>query len=231
MIANAFISLFLILAWSHEGPEEATKSKILELATVSLEQHLDASEYRFELEARWIPGSLLQSNPEQIFSVSVDGNIEEYTRFKVHHQTRRGRQVSNIQLKIKAEQLVPVAIDRIQSNTMLSLADFDLRWTNVRLGKDRYVAALTELNGKSIRRNILPGQPVLVHEISNPILVSPGDEIRMRYEAGTITLALNCESRQSGAAGEEIQIYCSETRKKYTVEIISTGEVQWLRTH
>ena len=31
--------------------------------------------------------------------------------------------------------------------------------------------------------------------------------------------------------GEEIQIYCQETRKKYTTKIIRAGEVQWLRTH
>ncbi len=211
--------------------EEATKAKVLQLASASLEQHLDVNTYQFELTARWIPGSLLQVGPENIHSVSLSGNIGEYTRFDVIHQTRAGRKTSEIQLKIEAEQLVVVAIDRVRSGEQLDLHNFELQWKPVRLGRDRFVTNIDELKGKSIRRNLSHGQTIRVHEISSPILVAPGQEVAMVFSQGSIQLGLNCESRQSGSEGEEVQIYCHETRKKYTAKVIGAGEVQWLRTN
>lgn len=232
MTFSVFIVLLLTLFSFDLGEkDEATKSRILELAALNLEQHLDMNTYRFELEAKWIPGSLLESSPDRIISVKIEGNIEEYTRFTVIHRTQSGREANVIQLKIDAEQLVPVALTRLTSNTDLNVSDFDLRWTPVRIGKDRFVEDLVSLQGKSIRRSLQPGEPVRQHEISDPIIISAGDNIYMNYTAGTISLSLNCESRQSGALGDEIQIYCIETRKKYTAKIISSGEVQWLRTN
>lgn len=231
MSINAFIALFFVIGSSSSTIEEATKSRILELAGSDLEQHLNADEYQFDLVARWIPGSLLLVGPENIHSVKVSGNVEQYTRFVVTYQTRAGRQSAEIQLKVEAEQFVAVALDRIKSNEAISISDFELRWVPVKLGRDRFVSSLSKLQNKSIRRSLLPGQPVRAHEISSPILVIPGQQITMIYKAGAIELGLDCESRQSGSADEDIQIYCQETRKKYTAKILGTGAVQWLRTH
>ncbi len=232
MIISAFISLVIsLLLMSPSSNEDATKAKVLELAATSLEQHLDMNAFQYELSPRWIPRSLLLLGPESIESVSVLGNVEQYTRFNVIHKTRVGRKSTEIQLRIDAEQLVAVALERIKSRDHLSSNQFDLQWRSVKLGRDRFVTDIAFLEGKSIRRSLLAGQPVRVHEISSPVLVSPGDEISMIFDNGTIQLGLNCESRQSGSVGEEVQIYCQQTRKKYTAKVIGTGEVQWLRTN
>ena len=232
MTVSTFISLiFAVLLMAPSSTEEATKARVLELASASLEQHLDANAYQFELSARWIPSSLLQVGPDNILSVSISGNIEEYTRFDVIHQTRAGRKTSQIQLQVDADQLVVVAISRVQSNETINPDQFELQWKSVRLGRDRFITDISELKGKSIRRNLLPGQPVREHEISSPILVTPGQEVALIFSQGSIQLGLSCESRQSGSEGEEVQIYCQETRKKYTAKVIGAGEVQWLRTN
>ena len=231
MTVSAFISLIVaLLLMNPSSKEEATKTKVLELAAASLEQHLDVNVYQYELNPRWIPASLLQVGPENIHSVSISGSIEEYTRFDVIHQTRTGRKSSQIQLHVDADQLVVVAIERISSSEAIEINQFEMQWKPVRLGRDRFISDLTDLEGKSIRRNLLPGQPIRENEISSPILVSPGQEVAMIFSQGSIQLELNCESRQSGSKGEQVQIYCQETRKKYTTIVIGAGEVQWLRT-
>ena len=101
MTINAFIALFFVIGSLNNSVEEETKSRILELASSDLEQHLDVSEYQFDLIPRWIPGSLLEAEPENIHSVKVSGNVEQYTRFVVHYQTRAGRQSAEIQLKVE----------------------------------------------------------------------------------------------------------------------------------
>jgi flagella basal body P-ring formation protein FlgA len=232
MTISAFISLLVaFLLMNPSIKEEATKAKVLELAAASLEQRLDVNAYQFELTARWIPNSLLQVGPENIQSVSISGNIEEYTRFNVIHQTRAGRKTSEIQLRVEADQLVVVAIDRVRNSELLQADQFELQWKPVRLGRDRFITEIDEIDGKSIRRNLSPGQPIRVHEISSPILVIPGQEVAMIFSQGAVQLGLNCESRQSGSVGEEVQIYCEQIRKKYTAKVIGAGEVQWLRTN
>lgn len=232
MIIITSISLFLAsVIMSPLTTEEATKAKVLELATSSLEQHLDMNVYQIEVVARWIPNSLLKAGPENILSVTVSGNIEEHTKFNVLHITRAGRKTSEIQLRLKTEQYVTVAKDRIRSNTPLNIELFEYQWRAVKLGKDRFITNIEELNGKTSKRTLLPGQPIRSNEISSVTLITPGEEVAMIFSKGTIQLGLHCESRQSGGEGEEIQIYCQETRKKYTAKILRAGEVQWLRTH
>jgi len=232
MSISVFISLiFAFWVMNPSSTDEATKSKVLNLALVSLEQQMDMNTYQVELEPRWIPNSLLKVGPENIVSVSVLGNVEEFTRFSVTHLTGTGQKSTEIQLRLKAKQLVAVALDRIKTDVILTTDKFELQWRAVKLGKDRFISEISELQGKSIRRSLLPGQPVRKHEISNPILVIPGGQVNMLFTSGTIELGLNCESRQSGSIEEEILIYCQETRKKYTAKVKGSGEVQWLRTH
>ncbi len=230
MIFNALIALVLLFSTSVSG-DETTKQRILELAEATISKHLDEAVVRFEVKARWIPGSVLASEPNDVLSVSLAGNIQKYTLFKVNYSSRAGTQTVDIQLMIETQQLIPVALHRIKNGENVHASDFELQWTPVELGRDRFVEKLNELDGKSIRRTILAGQPVRAHEVSNPLLVKAGEPVNMHFSDGTIALALQCEARNNGSAGEEIQIYCRETRKKYTTKILAAGEVQWLRTN
>lgn len=234
MIFNALIALVFVFASSitAEGfGNDATKERILELAEATISKHLDEDVVRFDLKARWIPGSVLASEPNDVLSVSLDGSIQKYTRFTVNYSSRAGTQSADIQLLVETQKLIPVALRRIKSGENVHTTDFELQWTPVELGRDRFIEQLDELEGKSIRRTILAGQPVRAHEVSSPLLVRAGEPVYMNYSDGTISLALQCEARNNGSAGEEIQIYCRETRKKYTTKIIAAGEVKWLRTN
>ncbi|MBO6537131.1 MAG: flagellar basal body P-ring formation protein FlgA [Balneolaceae bacterium] len=234
MIFNALIALvfmFVPTSTGNTAGDDATKERILELAEATISKHLDEEVVRFDVKARWIPGSVLASEPNDVLSVSLNGSIQKYTRFTVNYSTRAGTQSADIQLLVETQQLIPVALRRIKSGENVSTADFELQWTPVELGKDRFVENLDELNGKSIRRTLLAGRPVRAHEVSSPVLVKAGEPVYMHYSDGTIALTLQCESRNNGSAGEEIQIYCQETRKKYTTKIIAAGEVKWLRTN
>ncbi len=231
MIIYIFIALFFSFVMPQPTTvEEKTKHKVLELAAINLADHLDPERYQIELSVKWIPNSVLQVGPHNIRAVTAIGTIREYTRFNLIYQTRAGRSSTQIQLKIKAEQYVLVATERIKRNELADSSMFHYKWVKIKLGRDQFVYDLAELNNKSIRKNLLPGQAIRVQELSKKVVINPGDAVTMRYSKGFIKLALSCEARQSGAKGEQIGIYCQETRKKYDVKIIGKGEVQWVKT-
>lgn len=231
MTLTAYILFVVSVLINPTSKEEATKAKVLELAKTSLEQYLDMDVYEFNLVVKWIPKSVLKLGSENIHSVTISGNVEEYTRFAVRYQTKAGRKTSEIQLKVESSMLVVVAKHRIQSTQSLHPEFFELQWKPIKLGRDRFITSIDELKGKSIRRSLLPDQPIRMNDISNPILISPGQEIIMQYHQGSILLELKCESRQSGSMDEEINIYCPETRKKYTTKVISAEETKWQKTN
>lgn len=232
MTLTAYILLMVVSVLINPSTkEEATKAKVLELAKTSLEQYLDMDVYAFNLVVKWIPKSILKAGPENIHSVTISGNVEEYTRFAVRYQTKAGRKTSDIQLKVESSMLVVVAKHRILNTQSLHPDLFEFQWKPVKLGRDRFITTFDELEGKSIRRSLLPDQPIRMNDISNPILISPGQEIIMQYHQGSILLGLKCESRQSGSMDEEIKIYCPETRKKYTAKVISAEKTTWQKTN
>ena len=104
------------------------------------------------------------------------------------------------------------------------------QWVEITLGRDRFASSAKQLVGKATRRFINPGQPFRLNEITQPLMVKPGDTIQMLFSNGGIQLALTCESRQSGAKEEAIVIYCPETRQKYEAQVLKPGEVAWMRT-
>src|SRR5690625_809245 len=63
-----------------------TRQVILVMALEALEQRYDPEQFRFSLQARWIPGQLARMEPDQIRSVDPVGKIERFTKFEVSYQ-------------------------------------------------------------------------------------------------------------------------------------------------
>src|SRR5690625_5693602 len=63
-----------------------TRQVILEMALEALEQRYDPEQFRFSLQARWIPGQLARKEPDQRRSVDAVGTLERFTKFEVSYQ-------------------------------------------------------------------------------------------------------------------------------------------------
>ncbi|MTI86462.1 MAG: flagellar basal body P-ring formation protein FlgA [Balneolaceae bacterium] len=224
-------ALLLVDPHTPVRPFNDTKEVIIEKARESVENHYSPEQYRFNISARWIPGSLLKSDPEHVKSVELKGVLKEYSTFEVIYRRENGKVHDvEIQLLIEAQQKLPVLHERLISGTVLKAEDFGIRWVPVRVSRDKPISDIRKLEGKTLRRMVNAGEPVYSSEVSLPYLVKAGEEVELIFNEQGIQIELKCESRQSGSRNEEVKIYCKETRKKYLGKIIGPGVVEWLKT-
>jgi flagella basal body P-ring formation protein FlgA len=208
-----------------------TRDRILELATAELYERFGSEQFRFTLSARWIPGTLLNHGASSILSASPGSTIDRHMNFEITHRTGNRTETTPVQLAVEVKQYIPVAARRIMSGETIAEYDVEKQWVSIVPGRDRLVGSAEELAGKTVRRTLVPGQPVRHADVSAGYLVEAGDLVTMIFEDGVIRVELTCEARQSGTQGEEIYLYSNETRKRYLGRVTGPGEVEWRRTY
>ena len=107
---------------------------------------------------------------------------------------------------------------------------FEYQWRAVKLGKDRFITNIEELNGKTSKRTLLPGQPIRSNEISSVTLITPGEEVAMIFSKGTIQLGFIVNQDKAGEKEKKFK-FIAKKQEKNTPQNLRAGEVQWLRTH
>jgi flagella basal body P-ring formation protein FlgA len=232
-----FISLILSVLCSFNVHDiqnvshtDETRALILEKARKALIERYNGDRYRFKLKARWIPGSLLKASPENILSVHPEGQIRRASNFQVVYQSQTGRKTELIQLTVQAEKKVPLAKKRIRSGEILLSNNFEMRWLPVVMDRDRLVASVEKLHGKTLRRTLTAGQPVREADISSEYLIEAGESVTLIYAGNGIEIGMKAEARESGSAGDEIKLFSKETRKRYLGKIKNPGTVIWIQT-
>lgn len=226
------LSLFLsdgVTDHSFEETEE-TREAILQKAKVSLQSRFNEDHHRFEIKARWIPGSLLNIAPENIVDVLPAGSIERNTIFDVTYINRLQYETVQVQLIVDTEYKIPVAVSRIMAGEKLNTENLELKWIPVPYNRTQWVDSIEELQGKTLRRSLAPGQPVRQIDITTDYIVHAGDPVTMIYEENGIHIGIKSEARENGSMGDEIKIFCNETRKRYVGKVQSPGTVIWQKT-
>tara|TARA_Y100001935_G_scaffold217449_1_gene189768 strand:+ start:223962 stop:224666 length:705 start_codon:yes stop_codon:yes gene_type:complete len=207
-----------------------TREVIAQMAAQEVESRFDQELYRFEMEPRWIPASLLKVTASQIRSVELTGNIETYTNFEVVYVSAHRTRKTQIQMKIEAEQQLPVPVMRMVSGSRIDKDDVEMRWIPIQLGRDKWVQTPELLIGKVLRRTKNAGDPIAEDDISETLLVEAGDEVQIVFTEYGIEISVTCEARQDASAHEQVVVYCKETRKKYLGEVTNPGVIQWIKT-
>lgn len=229
------LSLILTLLITPAQPANVTslaetEDVIVDMATEAIQDKYNRQEFRFQISPRWIPGSLREISPENIQSVQLKGPVQKYTHFEVVYRDQDGPGKTEVQLKVEAEQKVPVTAHRKLSGEVLETEDLDWKWITVNLSRDKPITDLKELEGKTLRRTVNAGQYLSDDFISAGLLVEAGDKLGLTYRENGLQIVMRCEARQNGTQGEEIKIYCKETRNKYLGRITGPGEAEWLKT-
>lgn len=208
----------------------STREVILEKARLSLEERYGHKQYRFNLRARWIPGSLLNTSSENILSVKPAGPIKRDTIFEVIYESRSQKESIEVQLIVEGEYKIPVAKNRIASGGTLEADQFEMNWIPVSFNRGELVESLEGLEGKTLRRTLTDGQPVRQADVTSAYLVRAGETVTIIYNENGIQLGLKGEARENGSLGDEIKIFSKETRKRYVGKVQSPGTVIWHQT-
>ena len=207
-----------------------TKSFIVEQAREQLEVHFSTGTYRFDVQVRWIPDRLLKQSPEQISRIQLHGQIRRYTNFKVVYNYRGNRKDVEIQLKVKAEQKLPVVTDRLRKGDKLEEKNLAYQWVSISQSGESYYTSTEELIGKTLRRTLLSGQPIRKSYVSRDLIIKAGDQVRVFIKRSGIQVQVSGEAREDGAKGDRIKIFSNETNRKYVGEVLRPGVIQWKST-
>jgi len=230
MTLKLFIILFSSLLITPSFQSSNAEDVIIKKAEEAILQQFKNEKFRVELSARWIPGSLRSLNGSQVISVEPIGELRKYSSFEVTYMDANRRENTEVQLQIQAEQWVPVLAERKLRGEEIREDDLEWRWISIDLNRDHPVTELKKIEGKTLRRSLLAGQFITLDQVGKPYLIAAGDEVEMFYKQHGLQVILRCDSRQDGAMGEDIQIYCKETRKKYLARITGEGKTKWLQT-
>lgn len=204
---------------------------ILQKAAAAIEETYGAENMRVNLSTRWIPGSLRTQSAENITSVQPLGALKKYTRFQVSYLDDGWPEKAEVQLQVKMQVKVPLLTQRKQRGEEIAPSDLSMNWVSIDLNRDQPVKNKEALIGKTLRNSLNAGDFIQPGQIGSSFMVNAGEAVQMIFQQGALQIVLSCESRQDGAEGEEIQVFCKETRQKYLTKILSTGEVQWLQTN
>lgn len=216
--------------WDSNVKKPLAKDVILDKAYEVLLARFDKHTYRFSLDVRWMPRSLMQASPEHILSVEMVGEAERYTRFDVVFTERGRRHTSQIQLLIDLEQRMPVASRRIMYGEKLDTKNTEYRWVSIPDDRGQLVAHSELLIGKTVRRTLAAGQPVRYADIASEFLIQAGDEVTLVFEENGIRIELTAQARQDGAEGDLIKLYNEKTRTRYLGSVMGRDVVQWRKT-
>lgn len=216
--------------WGSNVKNTLAKDVILDKAYEALLTHFDEQNYRFRLDVRWMPRSLMQASPEHILSVEMVGEAERYTRFDVAFTERGRRQTSQIQLLIELEKRMPVASRRIMYGEKLDTKNTEYRWVSIPDDRGQLVADSELIIGKTVRRTLAAGQPVRHTDIASEFLIQTGDEVTLVFEEHGIRIELTAQARQDGAEGDLIKLYNEKTRTRYLGSVMGRDVVQWRKT-
>jgi len=207
-----------------------TQKRVLELATIALNEQYDTDLYRFELKARWIPKSILDLAPGRIETVKPTERIDRYTTFEVRYHMNDRVEASQIQLVIEIEKKLPVANQRIPSGETIKEEMLGELWVPVSTNRGQLVENSGELIGYKVRRTLAPGQPVRHAEVSKGFLIESGETVRLIFDETGVRIEIEVIAQSSGEQDEEIIFFSEETKNRYLGRITGQGVAIWRKT-
>ncbi|PAU94602.1 flagella basal body P-ring formation protein FlgA [Aliifodinibius salipaludis] len=210
--------------------DDEMKSFIMKKAHKQLERHFATGEYRFDIQPRWIPNQLLQQSPGQVLSIQLSGQIRRYTNFEVVYNQRGNRKRAEVQLKVNAEQKLPVVTDRVRKGSKLEEEHLSYQWVSISQSGESYISRIEELIGKTLRRTLLSGQSIRKSYVSRDLIIKAGDEVSVFIKRRGIQVQVSGVAREDGAKGDRIKIFSNETNRKYVGEVLRPGVLQWKNT-
>lgn len=116
---------------------------------------------------------------------------------------------------------VPVPTRRMRSGDVIG--PDDLVWIEVPSQRIRTDIALAEdeLLGMSPRRTLPPDRPVRLSDIREPVVISRGATVQMRYVAGALNITALGRALQDGADGDVIRVVNLDSSR--TIEAVVDG--------
>ena len=121
---------------------------------------------------------------------------------------------------------VPVLVHRMMVGSVIGPAD--LQMTRVRAGLIRGDVAHTPAQaiGLALRRQVMPGQPLLLSELGRLAAVQQGARVTMQLDAPGLMLMAQGQALESGGIGDRIQVLNPSSHAVVQAEVVAPDRVR-----
>jgi flagella basal body P-ring formation protein FlgA len=116
---------------------------------------------------------------------------------------------------------LPVATARLSAGTILGQDDVHMARVSAGSVRGEVVRAMDQIIGMQLTHGVQPEQPLLLADLTPPIMVRRGALIRVRLESAGLFVTGQAVALQAGSAGERIKVLNPASRT--TVEGIVIG--------
>jgi flagella basal body P-ring formation protein FlgA len=89
-----------------------------------------------------------------------------------------------------------------------------------------YFESVDEVEGKTARRTLSPGDPLTRDVLANPYLVRSGETVRLRVERDGLALAAMVRAEQHGKLGQVIRVRNLDFDRALKARVVARGEVR-----
>jgi len=100
----------------------------------------------------------------------------------------------------------------------------DLIWAKAAAAPADAAPGVDGVIGMAARRPLREGDPVLVRDITAPLVIKSGDTVEVTYAADGMTLTLEAKAVANAAVGETLNVL--NTASKKLIEVVATGPDQ-----
>lgn len=121
---------------------------------------------------------------------------------------------------------VAVASRSLGRGHRLSAADMELELRDTGQLRQGFVVDPASALGKELRRPLKPGEPVRLGLLTEPTVVERGDQVRLRAQAGTISVDTTGTALGSGRVGDQVRVRNDRSERVVRGRITGPGSVE-----
>lgn len=192
---------------------------------------------RMTVRVRRVGGDVDRTAPIQLDFPQRGRTPEGLTQVQVRAQTSAGRWTKTgwALLDVAHFDSVMTVRGRIGAGEPVDASRLETAWmetTDVRGEPLRATAFRSDAaKGSLVATRILSAGRVLRQsDVRPPYTVDTGASIEMHYTRGRLAFRLSCKTREPGFTGDEIRVYCSDTRTSYRVRLTNEDTARWIET-
>jgi flagella basal body P-ring formation protein FlgA len=136
-----------------------------------------------------------------------------------------GSEVVQFSVSGIARQIVqlPVLTHRVMPGEVIAPADLRVTGVPVATVQAAVVRAPADAVGLSARRQLLPGQPIVLADLGPPVLVRRGGTVMLALEVGGLSVTAQGMAMESGGMGEHIHVLNTTSRAVVDAEVTGVG--------
>lgn len=217
------------LAWNNENgveeiqvkrnsetvSEDVVKSLLKDMLSREKNVHLEELDVQLTTRVHNLHMPIAAKTGIQIERLTYTGSNDHFEAIISYPDEMNSTATARVMGRAVQVQMIPVLTKHIARGSTIASGDVTWSQIEVRRMSPNTLVEIEQIVGKEARRSLRTDRPLLVSDLTEPMLVRKGEMITMIYEVPGMTLSDMGRAMESGAIGDVVSVL--NPRSKQTV--------------